>query len=306
MDHNITATELTLIELIVRYGQAQCTDPKDRVYALLSLLPKNNPTRLGITVDYRQSKVALFSQVFRASCHPPDPMMMVRLYPYFISLIHWLEMGPGDLMADLKARAQPLGEAQRLKKATRNDFFHFELRFLDCLLLDDKEPENWLRRKALSRFVRPIEGIDWGVLSTATSPEDVAQQLGMTNLLSQTRIFPNFPRRIKTIKMLLSYINDTPTLFGLFPGPKKPPTEYFLVPESIERGDFIATVYWLGVNTKKRFRPRTISYAVLGQRGDTSTFDLKGWQFPWNQGGQLANSQLLLLPVDLRSHLGQT
>ena len=121
----------------------------------------------------------------------PNPMIMVKLFPNFISPLNWLEIGAGDLMADLEARVQLFGEVQRLKKATSNDSFDFELRFNDCLLLDDKKPEGWLRRKAMSRFIRPLEGIDWGVLSAATSPEDVAQQLDMKKLLSQTRVFPN-------------------------------------------------------------------------------------------------------------------
>lgn len=51
-----------LFSLLNKYGFAQCVDPRDKIYALLSLLPKHDMAVQQLKVNYAQSAFELFRQ----------------------------------------------------------------------------------------------------------------------------------------------------------------------------------------------------------------------------------------------------
>ena len=49
--------------LIKQYGRTECFDERDKVYALLSIIPENDPVR-SLDIDYSITPTQLFAQIF--------------------------------------------------------------------------------------------------------------------------------------------------------------------------------------------------------------------------------------------------
>ncbi|CAD6445365.1 16895c3d-3416-4bef-ace5-77ec91e60ed3 [Sclerotinia trifoliorum] len=55
----------TFVDLVLRYKTAKATNSRDKIYALLSLLPKEDPIRQNLVVDYGQPTFNLFHTIIR-------------------------------------------------------------------------------------------------------------------------------------------------------------------------------------------------------------------------------------------------
>ncbi|KAF7882358.1 uncharacterized protein EAF02_005721 [Botrytis sinoallii] len=55
----------TFVDLVLRYKTAKATNPRDKIYALLSLLPKEDLIRQNLVIDYEQPTFHLFHAVAR-------------------------------------------------------------------------------------------------------------------------------------------------------------------------------------------------------------------------------------------------
>lgn len=90
-----------IVEEMLRYEDSECEDPRDRIYALLSLLPDGDPARRLFRADYTLSPLGFIHQAARGlselhgdSEFQPDVLCFIR------KIIRWFD-GDRTLMQDI-------------------------------------------------------------------------------------------------------------------------------------------------------------------------------------------------------------
>ncbi|QSZ31941.1 hypothetical protein DSL72_001510 [Monilinia vaccinii-corymbosi] len=63
--HRSDATSGTFVDLVLRYRSAKSSNPRDKIYALLSLLPRDDVIRQNLVIDYGQPTFHLFHAIVR-------------------------------------------------------------------------------------------------------------------------------------------------------------------------------------------------------------------------------------------------
>lgn len=90
-----------IVEEMLRYEDSDCGDPRDRIYALLSLIPDGDPARRLFQVDYNLSPLGFvrhaargLSELHRDSDFQPDVLSCIR------KIVRWFD-GDSNLMQDI-------------------------------------------------------------------------------------------------------------------------------------------------------------------------------------------------------------
>lgn len=90
-----------IIEEMLRYGESECGDPRDRIYALLSLVPDGDPARRLFQADYNLSPMGFVHQAARGlselhgdSDFQPDVLSWIR------KIVRWFA-GDRNLIQDI-------------------------------------------------------------------------------------------------------------------------------------------------------------------------------------------------------------
>jgi hypothetical protein len=102
-------------QLLGRFGNnLQCTDPRDRVYSLLSLLSDNARRCLSISPDYSKSSVELFEAVLE-SFEPIQPSEHIGELSKMVIVVQRM-LG---LLEDARAQRQAHETRERIEAASR-------------------------------------------------------------------------------------------------------------------------------------------------------------------------------------------
>jgi hypothetical protein len=84
-----------LLSLLRAHGQGKCQDPRDKIYALLSLLPEDDLGR-KITPDYSRSTFDIFQQVVVLSSEQSENFYRGGALLVLSDLANWLQLGLHD------------------------------------------------------------------------------------------------------------------------------------------------------------------------------------------------------------------
>lgn len=94
--------------LLQEHGDAECTDPHDKVYAVVPILPETTQRMLGINIDYSQPLLDLCLWMFRSTLlefkSHPDGLWKTELGDFYRTMTlmveHWLHLRLSDAYVD--------------------------------------------------------------------------------------------------------------------------------------------------------------------------------------------------------------
>jgi hypothetical protein len=274
----------TLFDLLQRYGDAQCADPRDKVYALLSLLPRNDMVHQQLPVNYAQSSFDLFLQVFSLCFQDYGSMSRPENVEYLRQILEWLGLSTEtpEIVQYLKDRSNP--NLELLISAQMHISYNVQYS-IQCFmyLVDFSKGDADSDMKAIEPICTAVrkenEAEAIGILTGTMSIEDAVGH--RSEFLSSFEPERMAEVRTHPIKVVVSASE--------FNAGRK-----YLVSAETRSGDVIARIKWHnrkfdwdGTQSAlfyrgKEHRSGWCSHAVLRPDSTSSKFELQSWAIPAN------------------------
>jgi hypothetical protein len=258
----IKMESLAILQLLSQYGESNCVDPRDKIYALLSLLPKDDIAFQYLAVDYSQSTCSLFRQIHAICCH--DPLQITGLYslPSLVQLASWMNVNSKnpEVSQFLQRRLESQAESQCSELPEQDRFVSLRIRRL-VFLSNTSDP------KSSSRGNLDNEDFEFGRLSLAMS----AAEMITTHANRGVHL-------LRTEELTGLREQGLKQVWGR--GFRADSSFRFLVSSDKLEDNVIAEVYWNAHDTAV-LEKSTVSWAVLRQKaGIFSGFGLLCWAVP--------------------------
>ncbi|TAQ83342.1 hypothetical protein B7494_g8332 [Chlorociboria aeruginascens] len=277
----------TLTELLKKYGDAKCTDVRDKVYALLPLASQDDIAREYITVDYSKTLLEFISSVLKVVFYSSPKSNTFTTFEKIHCVQQWFSnhIKETDVQDYLQKRA--MSHLPTLVDAEADVFHHLpRLTITHWIYLLDPSSSaylndiNWYSELPLK--VRWPQ-YHFGMLALETTPE--------TSSESNTDTRSN---QAATKRELEEYRRKEQNVIYAFRRSIFPPYEEItnqweptlIAGSDVHSGDVVVSVSWptptptVDINVTKE----TSSYAILRRRKDSEIFDFCGWAKPYSFG----------------------
>jgi hypothetical protein len=278
-------TSSTLVGLLQMYGDARCTDPRDKVYALLSLVSHDDVARDYINVDYSKTLLEFVSSLLKVLlCSSPESDTFTT-FEKIHCLQQWFSnhIEEADAQSYLQRRAIPHlpapddAEEGLLRHLPRLTITHW------IYLLDENssahlDDVNWCSEQPLK--VRWPQ-YHFGLLV----PETVIANSGSR---SNTGKLSNQDLAEAVIEGCQSRKQNVVYAFRrwIFPPYEEISNQWepaLIAGNDVLPGDVVASISWpppapgVDISTTKE----TSAYAILRRRKGSKLFDLRSWAKPY-------------------------
>lgn len=117
-NHRMKSESGTFVDLILRYQTAKATNSRDKVYALLSLLPKEDLIRQSLVIDYAQPTFYLFHAIVRLIYSTYEDSEYGQKYQALHLVREWLDIDENNIEMDDYLRLSPFELLDRLLYST--------------------------------------------------------------------------------------------------------------------------------------------------------------------------------------------
>ncbi|APA12120.1 hypothetical protein sscle_09g068900 [Sclerotinia sclerotiorum 1980 UF-70] len=251
-NHRSRPVSGTFVDLVLRYKTAKATNSRDKIYALLSLLPEEDPIRQNLVVDYGQPTFSLFHTIVRLVYSAYEDIKYEQKHQVLGLIREWLEIDETN--------------------AEMNDY----------LKSVPSSPSDWLP-SSVSDLAGPwLNGIDPHIMLDIMEMCDLGPQ-------DELNVSLNLKAQEYTPLALLKHINtwrrddekwtkkdihqlvpiDLKTTRVAFIRPAlhtsiSPNMKEFLVNADVRVGDVIAKILWDGPKSSYHITAvRTVAHAVL-------------------------------------------
>lgn len=247
-----------IVEEMVRYEESNCGDPRDRIYALLSLVPDGDPARTLFRADYNLSPLGFVRQAARglSELHgdldfQPDVLSCIR------KIVQWFD-GDGNLMQDiyrLMLGQSPMrrSDGTMLKVSVKEKLAIREPRRHTSRLPSVKTAP-WRVHLRAAFLSKNISVSTSGQLESREHHHDFVADLApcpdaaiQYRIVEEALFDPEYPLR-ESIFSESAYC------------------QYYLVSDSVGVGDILASVRW---TWSKRDLGSSESYAILRREKDS-------------------------------------
>ncbi|ESZ92040.1 hypothetical protein SBOR_7570 [Sclerotinia borealis F-4128] len=251
----------TFMDLVLRYDKAKATNPRDKIYALLSLLPKDDFIRQNLPIEYDQRPFQVFHKIVRLLYSTYGDEEVGRKNLTLTLVRKWLGIDENDQDMAMYLTSIPSSPSDWLPSST-SDLISPWLKGMDpfaIVYIDEMYP--LLGKDNIQpgpRFsIEPMGHSPVALLQNITSwrPDESKQGKTETNL--------SIPSRLKTIKVISQL-----TRFGAYNWRE------FLVNPDVKPGDFIARVVWDGESTLLWSEGYIILRKMKTMNGDEETDEL--------------------------------
>lgn len=262
-----------MCDLLLTFSQANCSDPRDKVYALLSLLPDSDIVRQKLKVNYAQSLFSLIADIAPLLLESAmlsgrnSAVIAIRLLVRLFSIgVNSIE----EALDFLQQRAEPITLPPNMDSLDTKDFLYME-GGVQVIVLSDKvnfEQVEQACRAALSTEDPRENGMRYlGVITdtiTASEAKDWPH-----NPKSHSRPSPHGVESLKVsdFKMIrVFYPSDGDGVWRLYR------TDY-ITRSDIQHGDIVIRPSWLKSNSYWSGPPS----AVFRRSGNSAFFYLHSW-----------------------------
>ncbi|EMR88686.1 putative ankyrin and het domain protein [Botrytis cinerea BcDW1] len=231
-NHRSNSKSGTFVELVLRYKTAKATNPRDKIYALLSLLPKEDLIRRNLVIDYEQPTFHLFHAVARLVYSAYEDLEIGQKHQVLDLIREWLDVNEHNIEMDEYLRSVPLSPSDWLPSSA-SDLSNPWLKGIDPhIRLDIKElceipQQNELHANLNIQFEEHSPLILLEHINTWRQNDDKWSKEHINELL---------PANLKTSRVTIMWPNLQTDIF--------PAMKEFLVNADVRDGDFIAKVVW--------------------------------------------------------------
>ncbi|KAH8654020.1 heterokaryon incompatibility protein-domain-containing protein [Tricladium varicosporioides] len=276
----------TLCDLVFRYGDSRCSDPRDKLYALLSLIPEGDLVQEYIMIDYKVPLLKVFQQIAALFC---DDIARGSINTLQIAnrFAEWFGLGVNNCSIDAYLQSRFSEPGQRLeptRSATPMPAIALPL------FIDDKgltAPLYQVDRKSLEklepRFDNPYSLKRTRMYFALTESMTVEEALSIQSEMGSTSLFgigPGTPCRwslpylLRLVDMSRVRLEDRLKLVIQLHGDTRPANcsavcYVYIVHPDVQPGDVIARLQWPG-------REELLTLPVLRQNNN-SAWALHSW-----------------------------
>ncbi|KAB8300851.1 hypothetical protein EYC80_002779 [Monilinia laxa] len=234
-NHRSSSKSETFVNLVLRYRTAKSTNPRDKIYALLSLIPKENIIRQSLVIDYGQPTFYLFHTIVRLVYYSTHENVKVGDKHLVLKLVgEWLGIDENNPEMDNYLRSIPNAPSDWLPSSTSDLSNSWVKGFDPYIMLDVIEichirPEDELgsNLNLKSEGYKPLNFLEH--INTWRRDDQKWSKTEMNQLL---------PAKLETAKVTFTW----PDLHS----DVSPGTKEFLVNPDVRAGDFIAVLVWSG------------------------------------------------------------
>ncbi|KAF7855385.1 hypothetical protein EAF04_010128 [Stromatinia cepivora] len=242
----------TFVDLVLRYKTAKATDSRDKIYALLSLLPKEDPIRQNLVVDYGQPTFHLFHAIVRLVYSAYEDTKYGQKHQVLGLIREWLEIDEKNVEMNDYLKSVPSSPSDWLPSST-SDLAGPWLNgidphiMLDIMEMCDVGPQDELN---LNLNLKAEECTPLALLKHINTWRRNDEKWTKKDLQQLV------PINLKTTRV--AFVR--PTLHTNI----SPNVIEFLVNADVRAGDFIAKILWDGPKSSYNVTAlRTIAHAVL-------------------------------------------
>ncbi|KAF7946153.1 hypothetical protein EAE96_009156 [Botrytis aclada] len=231
-NHRSNSKSGTFVDLVLRYETAKATNPRDKVYALLSLLPKEDLIRQNLVIDYEQPTFHLFHAVARLVYSTYEDLEIGQKHRVLGLIREWLDINENDLEMDEYLRSVPSSPSDWLPSSTSD---------LTNPWLKEIDPHIRLNIKELCQIPEQTElhanlNLQTDKYAPLTLLEHINTWRRDDEKWSKAHINRLLPANLKTSRVTIMWPNLETDIF--------PAMKEFLVNADVQDGDFIAKIVW--------------------------------------------------------------
>ncbi|TGO84864.1 hypothetical protein BPOR_0457g00090 [Botrytis porri] len=231
-NHRSNSKSGTFVDLVLRYKTAKATNPRDKIYALLSLLPKNDLIRQNLVIDYEQPTFHLFHAVTRLLYSTYEDLEIGQKHQVLDLIREWLDINEHNLEMDEYLRSVPPSPSDWLPSST-SDLSNSWLKAID--------PHIRLDIKELCQIPQQNElHANLNLQAEEHSPLTLLEHINTwrqdDEKWSKEHINELLPANLKTSRVTIMWPNLHTDIF--------PAMKEFLVNADVRDGDFIAKIVW--------------------------------------------------------------
>ncbi|KAF5868465.1 putative ankyrin and het domain protein [Botrytis fragariae] len=231
-NHRSNTKSGTFVDLVLRYKTAKATNPRDKIYALLSLLPKEDFIRQNMVIDYEQPTFHLFHAVARLVYSTHEDLEIGQKHQVLELIREWLDINEHNLEMDEYLRSIPPSPSVWLPSST-SDLTNPWLEAIDPhVRLDIKELCQIPQQDELHANLN-IQAEEYAPL---TLLEHINTWRQNDEKWSKEHINELLPANLKTSRVTIMWPNLQTDIF--------PAMKEFLVNADVRDGDFIAKIVW--------------------------------------------------------------
>ncbi|TGO26876.1 hypothetical protein BPAE_0051g00110 [Botrytis paeoniae] len=230
-NHRSNSKSGTFVDLVLRYKTAKATNPRDKIYALLSLLPKEDLIRQNLVIDYEQPTFHLFHAVARLVYSTYEDLEIGQKHQVLDLIREWLDINEHNLELDEYLRSIPPSPSDWLPSTS--DLTNPWLKAIDPhIRLDIKELCQIPQQNELHANLN-IQAEEYIPL---TLLEHINTWRQDDEKWSKEHIDELLPANLKTSRVTIMWPNLQTDIF--------PAMKEFLVNADVRDGDFIAKIVW--------------------------------------------------------------
>ncbi|KAF7896535.1 hypothetical protein EAF00_006549 [Botryotinia globosa] len=231
-NHRSNSKSGTFVDLVFRYKTAKATNPRDKIYALLSLLPQEDLIRQNLVIDYEQPTFHLFHAVARLVYSTYEDVEIGQKHQVLDLIREWLDINEHNLEMDEYLRSIPPSPSDWLPSST-SDLTNPWLKAIDPhIRLDIKELCQIPQQTELHANLN-IQAEEYAPL---TLLEHINTWRQDNEKWSKEHINELLPADLKTSRVTIMWPNLQAEIF--------PAMKEFLVNADVRDGDSIAKVVW--------------------------------------------------------------
>ncbi|KAF7931143.1 uncharacterized protein EAE97_009352 [Botrytis byssoidea] len=231
-NHRSNSKSGTFVDLVFRYNTAKATNPRDKIYALLSLLPKEDLIRQNLIIDYEQPTFHLFHAVARLVYSTYEDLEIGQKHQVLDLIREWLDINEHNLEMDEYLRSIPPSPSDWLPSST-SDLTNPWLKAIDPhIRLDIKELCQIPQQNELHANLN-IQAEEYAPLTLLEHINTWRQE---NEKWSKEHINELLPANLKTSRVTIMWPNLQAEIF--------PAMKEFLVNADVRDGDSIAKVVW--------------------------------------------------------------
>ncbi|KAF7932866.1 uncharacterized protein EAE98_004165 [Botrytis deweyae] len=231
-NHRSNSKSGTFVDLVLRYKTAKATNPRDKIYALLSLLPKEDLIRQNLVIDYEQPTFHLFHAVARLVYSTYEDLEIGQKHQVLDLIREWLDINEHNLEMDEYLRSIPPSPSDWLPSST-SDLTNSWLKAIDPhIRLDIKELCQIPQQNELHANLN-IQAEEYAPLTLLEHINTWRQE---NEKWSKEHINELLPANLKTSRVTIMWPNLQTDIF--------PAMKEFLVNADVRDGDSIAKVVW--------------------------------------------------------------
>ncbi|KAN0108005.1 hypothetical protein V8E51_007747 [Hyaloscypha variabilis] len=271
------------MQLVSRYGDSKCVDSRDKVYALLSLLPNDDIAFQYVFVDYSQSAWNIFYQMNAMCCYNPLAMTRHHSLSSLIDLAQLLDFNTQnqEVRQFLQRRLQSWADPEPRSRGVSFQDRFITLPIMHLIRIRAGEQSAIRKQDSMYRAPPDIRSLPYAIgalTGIRSAPDALAHDNGDFRLPRTQDL------TIQRPPMKLVYpLGDR---YRVNRGNRSGVLRHgliitnFLVSVNTLEDDVVAEVHWKAQEGTEVSGENTASWAVLRPITETSDFDLVCWAIP--------------------------